>query len=48
MTKIVVHALKMSIKKWEKISSGKGTDQGWVDCPLCMLFNPEGWVVLQK
>lgn len=31
-------ALEGSIKKWELIVSGEGTDNGIYDCPLCKLF----------
>jgi hypothetical protein len=31
-------ALEGSIKKWEKILSGKGTDEGRDNCPLCTIF----------
>ena len=31
-------ALKRSIKKWEKIVDGSGSDRGWTNCPLCDLF----------
>lgn len=31
-------ALEGSIKKWEKILSGKGTDEGGDNCPLCVKF----------
>lgn len=31
-------ALKGSIKKWEAIVAGTGTDEGPQNCPLCILF----------
>ena len=31
-------ALEGSIRKWELIVSGEGTDNGVYDCPLCKLF----------
>jgi hypothetical protein len=30
-------ALRGSIRKWEKIVAGKGTDRGADNCPLCLL-----------
>ena len=33
-------ALQGSIKKWEKIVSGKGVDRGTENCPLCAVFLP--------
>jgi hypothetical protein len=38
MTKIVLQALKKSIKKWEAIVNGTGTDKGSNDCALCQIF----------
>jgi hypothetical protein len=32
-----IEALKGSIKKWDKIVSGKGSDNGVKNCPLCKL-----------
>lgn len=31
-------ALKGSIRKWERIVDGTGSDQGTKNCPLCQLF----------
>src|SRR5690348_14984499 len=31
-------ALKGSIRKWERIVAGHGTDEGVDNCPLCKLF----------
>lgn len=39
MNRKTLRALKGSIKKWEKIATGKGIDQGSRDCPLCQLPN---------
>ena len=41
MTEKTLTALKGSIKKWEKIVAGTGTDEGWSNCPLCQLFYGE-------
>lgn len=38
MDKRTLKALKGSIKKWEKIVDGTGTDKGPDNCPLCKLF----------
>ena len=38
MNKKTKKALEGSIKKWEKIVSGKGGDDGTDNCPLCLLF----------
>lgn len=35
MDKKTLKALKGSIKKWEKIVAGTGTDKGMDNCPLC-------------
>lgn len=32
-------ALKGSIAKWEAIVAGTGEDNGWKNCPLCVMFN---------
>lgn len=42
MDKRTLKALQGSIKKWEKIVAGTGTDGGMADCPLCKLFFLEG------
>lgn len=34
----VLEALRGSIKKWEAIVAGTGTDNGHRDCPLCQMF----------
>ncbi len=31
-------ALKGSVRKWEKIVEGTGSDEGWTNCPLCAKF----------
>ena len=31
-------ALKGSIRKWERIVDGRGTNEGCENCPLCELF----------
>lgn len=36
-----LEALKGSIQKWEKIVAGTGEDEGWRNCPLCLLFNSD-------
>ena len=33
-----LEALKGSIRKWEAIVNGTGTDEGGRNCPLCQLF----------
>jgi len=38
MDKQTLKALKGSIKKWQKIVDGTGTDKGVDNCPLCELF----------
>ena len=38
MKKKTLKALKGSIKKWEKIVAGTGTDEGLDNCPLCKVF----------
>jgi len=38
MDKQTLAALKGSIKKWEDIVVGTGTDEGPDNCPLCQLF----------
>lgn len=38
MDKKTLKALKGSIKKWEKIVAGTGTDHGQSNCPLCKKF----------
>lgn len=38
MDRVTLKALKGSIAKWEKLASGKGTDWGGGNCPLCKLF----------
>ncbi len=38
MNKETLKALKGSIKKWEAIVEGTGTDEGYSNCPLCALF----------
>jgi hypothetical protein len=38
MDKKTLKALQGSIKKWEKIVEGKGSDKGYENCPLCKLF----------
>ena len=37
MSKRAEKALRGSIKKWERIVAGDGTDNGVDDCPLCSL-----------
>jgi len=37
MNKKTLNALKGSIRKWEKIVSGTGVDNGKDNCPLCEL-----------
>lgn len=32
-------ALEGSIRKWEAIVAGTGTDKGGRNCPLCQMFN---------
>ena len=39
MKKMVVAALKRSIKKWQKIVDGEGADEGPYNCALCQMFN---------
>ena len=39
MKKEVLDALMGSIKKWEKIVDGTGTNRGRSNCPLCQMFN---------
>lgn len=34
-----LEALFGSIAKWETIVAGTGEDQGYLNCPLCKLFN---------
>jgi hypothetical protein len=38
MKKKTLKALEGSIKKWKKISAGKGLDLGTINCPLCQIF----------
>ena len=38
MNRKTLTALKGSIKKWEKIVAGTGSDNGYQNCPLCALF----------
>ncbi len=38
MNAATLEALKGSIRKWEGIAEGEGTDGGWNDCPLCIMF----------
>jgi len=40
MDKKTLKALEGDIKKWQKIVSGKGIDDGWHNCLLCQLFLP--------
>ena len=35
-------ALKGSIRKWERVVTGKGKDEGYWNCPLCIRFMSEG------
>ncbi len=37
-------ALKASIRKWEQIVEGTGTDNGSENCALCQRFSRNGWV----
>lgn len=39
MSKRAEKALSGSIKKWEKIISGKGSDNGTQNCNLCRLYH---------
>ncbi len=39
MSKRMLKALKGSIKKWDKIVKGTGTDGGTKNCSLCTLYN---------
>ena len=39
MDKETLKALKGSIKKWERVVIGTGTDDGWANCPLCQVFH---------
>lgn len=44
-------ALKGSIEKWEKITAGKGIDEGPLNCPACLMFlthNCQGCPVYEK
>jgi len=34
-----LEALRGSIRKWEEIVAGTGTDEGPINCPLCQRFN---------
>ena len=38
MDRATVKALRGSIKKWELIVLGRGTDEGDDNCPLCHMF----------
>lgn len=38
MSPATLKALRGSIKKWERIATGKGIDKGGENCPLCQLF----------
>lgn len=38
MNRKTLTALKGSIRKWEKIVNGTGSDFGPANCPLCALF----------
>ena len=38
MKKDTLRALKNSIKKWERITNGKGQDDGGYNCSLCQRF----------
>ena len=38
MNKKTLKALKGSIKKWESISRGTGSDKGSDNCPLCDIY----------
>ena len=37
-----IKALRGSIKKWQAIVDGTGFDGGYMNCPLCKLFNSLG------
>ncbi len=39
MDERTLKALKGSIRKWERIIAGTGTDDGVANCPLCLLFH---------
>lgn len=41
MKKQTLAALKKSIKKWKKVADGALEEQGWTNCPLCLLFYNE-------
>ena len=49
VSKETMKALNGSIKKWRDIVSGKGTDEGGDNCPLCQMFPfCEGCPVMDK
>jgi len=41
MNKVTLEALNGSIKKWQDIVDGTGEDNGWRNCPLCVMFLDE-------
>lgn len=41
-------ALRGSIAKWEAIVDGTGEDNGWKNCPLCLLFNNRSGEITNK
>ena len=41
MTPKAKKALEGSIRKWERIVTGEGVDNGWRNCPLCAAFNKD-------
>lgn len=39
MRRDTLEALRGSIKKWEEIVAGTGVDEGYRNCPLCVMFD---------
>ena len=45
MNNKTLEALKGSIKKWEDIVDGVGSDAGGTNCPLCRLYYSNGYCI---